>query len=284
MIQIKKSLYDYSLIVTSSLENGSGTGERYVIDCITGEKRLETEAEKKERYLNDSLSRSKRVAIDYCKNNIFTHFVTITFDSSKVDVTDTEMLRKRILKYFNNFKNRHDYNFKYIIVPEYGEKNGRIHFHGMVYQENVKYLKHLAYGDYFEENLFNNFGSCKWRKIKNYDSRLQNYISKYITKDLIRCYKCSYFCSKGLKRSKVVYSNVRNTLQNYKPTMKDRLVKCLVSWLEENNLFIHTDYCDIFTMSIQQYNDFIESHNFVVNRKYKKYTFNDLFMYERGCL
>lgn len=238
-----------------------------------------TEEEKKEKYLNDSIMRSKRVAIDYCKNNIFTHFVTISFDSKKVDINNIDVLRRRICKYFNNFRNREDRNFRYIIIPEYGETNGRIHFHGMVYQENCSHLKHLAYGDYVETRLFDNFGGCKWRKIHGYDGRLQNYISKYITKDLLRIYKCSYFCSKGLKRSKVVYTNIRTTLKNYQPTIKDRLVNCLISWLEENKLFIHTEHCDFFTLTIKQYNDFIESHNFVINRKYKKYNFNQ-FLFE----
>ena len=84
-----------------------------------------------------------------------------------------------------------------------------------------------------------------------------------------------------MKRSKLVYTSIRNTLKDYVPTIKDKLFKCLVTWLEENNLFIHTDYCDFFTLTYKEYDDFVESHNFVINRKQKQLTFNDLIFYER---
>lgn len=279
MIQIKKSLYDYTISLFTEQKNSDSTQfvERIIWDNReTGECHFETSQEKKERYLQESIARSKRVAIDYCKNNKFNYFVTISFDSKKVDVNDIVYLRKRICKYFNNFRTRYDNNFRYIIVPEYGEKNGRIHFHGMVYQENKKFLKHLAYADYREGNLFNGLGACKWRKINHYDSRLQNYISKYITKDLLRIYKCSYFCSKGLKRSILVYSNIRTKEFNHVPNLKDRMVRSLVSWIQENNLFVHLDYVDVFTFSIEMFNSFVEEHHFLLNRKGKQLSFNDL--------
>lgn len=278
MIKITKSNFDYNIILFSDNQGGECNTQlsfdNIVVDNIDNK--------------NDNLSayyRAKHVIRDYAKNNIFNYFVTITIDSNKFDVTADLDIKAKLLKYFNNLRNRYDKSFRYILVAERGKKNDRLHFHGLIYLENTVNLYHLNGKNYRDEWLFNNFGANRFTKIKEYNMQCVNYISKYIVKEEFenKIYKYNYFCSKGLKRSKEIYTDVRSTLPTYLDTLKDRMFKSLVVFLQDNNLFVYYEFCSFASIPISMFEDFISSHNFIIDKKTHQLTFNDLFFMKGEC-
>lgn len=185
---------------------------------------------------DSNLYRAKSKILDYAKNNTFNYFITITVDDKKYDLTNYEEIRKVITKYFNNFKNRYDSEFKYILVAELGSKNNRLHFHGLVYLSNTRNLKHIRNGLYRDMKLFDTLGANQFKKIKDYDISCALYCSKYIEKDnsAVNLYSRYYFCSKGLKTSKNI------TYLFEEKSLEDLFLYCCSCGLLSNGVYADT--------------------------------------------
>lgn len=161
---------------------------------------------RKEKALKDSLRRAKVAVVDYALNNDFEYFGTITINSDWHDVSTPEgqvVALDKLLKAFNNYRERMSAAFRYIFCPEYGEKKGRLHFHFLV--------KGLADGDLFKNEykhldwqyIRDRFGHVQITKIGKTDNDRRNvafYCSKYITKDNIQLRSHRYFFSKDLTK------------------------------------------------------------------------------------
>lgn len=264
MLKITKSNLDYNVYILSSFKTRSSSKAGTNLD-------LENDSNLSAYY------RAKNTIRDYAKNNNFNYFLTITFDSKKVDISNELYIKKTILKRFNNFKNRYDSNFKYIIVAERGKKTDRLHFHGLIYMENTKSLKHIGGGNYRDSWLFDNFGANCFKPIKEYSMKVVNYITKYITKDSYQThiYKYNYFCSNGLKRSEVVYKYADN--HEFVSRQFDfNFITYLLKWLNENNLIEDYQFCSYANITNEMFTNFLESHNLLNNENYKQISFNDL--------
>lgn len=159
-------------------------GEEY--HSITGAKRTE---ESKQNSIKNSIARTKRKIYDYAFSNDWTngYFFTITFNPEYVDSYNYDECLHRI-KTFLKVTKRNNPNFKYIFVPE-KHKSGRFHFHGIgVNCDNLK----LEYSGitYKKDKIYNintrsyKYGFTTVSKIKD-TNKVSNYITKYITKDLI---------------------------------------------------------------------------------------------------
>jgi hypothetical protein len=159
--------------------------------------------ERKMRSLLNSVQRSKAIIREYAHCNDFNYFVTFTFDDEKIDRYDYNLIKQKLTRFFNNYKNKKQQNFKYLIVPEF-HKDGAIHFHGLLYIDEEEltenengYLTWLRYQK--------RFGYISLSKIVDKD-KTANYITKYVTKDiaLAEKYKNRYFCSSGLKKKELL--------------------------------------------------------------------------------
>lgn len=245
MIKLTESLFDKKIVIYSNqLENKKL--------CEVKRKN------KKGTFVSDSsVIRARSRLIDYAKNNIFNYMITITFDEKKFSASNLFVARKKIIKYFNNYKNRYDSTFRFIIIPELGSENKRLHFHGLIYCESpdkldLKFLfidKKLKTKKYRSEWFFKNFGANTFEKINNYSLGCVSYITKYITKDVLNncaLYSCSYFCSRGLKTSKTIYSNDGS---------KKDLFFNFVSYLNDLGMFKSYDFCDFLIMSNDCFSD-----------------------------
>lgn len=175
--------------------------------------------------LKQSVSRSRRVVRDLILCNDFDFFCTFTFNPDKVDRFDYESCRKKLVKFFNNFKNRYAPDFKYLVIPEEHEKGG-YHFHGVlsgmpdgeiIVPETVFYKDKFTYELVMKPNVKkyrswpryeNSFGFFNCSPIQNHDA-CAFYITKYITKDLCKMPvgRSVYFCSHGLRRPELVFSD-----------------------------------------------------------------------------
>lgn len=164
-------------------------------------------------YENESALRARRTCIDYGLNNVWNYFITITFDDSKVNIQDKESILRSLLQYFNNYQKRIDNDFRYLIIPEIGEDNGRLHFHGLAYLSNLSHLSYLYFDKktfnrvYRNDKLYKRFGANQFIKINKLTEAVVYYISKYITKSDNRIFSRFYYCSKGLKKSVKVPMN-----------------------------------------------------------------------------
>lgn len=164
-------------------------------------------------YDKESALRARRTCIDYGFNNEWNYFITITFDDSKVNIEDKEAILRNLLDYFKYYKRFIDNDFRYLIIPELAEANGRLHFHGLVYLSNLAHLSYLYFDKktfnrvYRNDKLFKRFGANQFIKINKLTEAVIYYISKYITKTDERIFSRFYYCSKGLKKSAKVSIN-----------------------------------------------------------------------------
>lgn len=175
-----------------------------------------------EHRLEESLSRSRRLIMEYILCNQFDLFCTFTFDKMKVrDRADFKDLSKRLRGFFNDHKKRLDPEFKYLVVPEL-HKDGSVHFHGVI---NATYglcsrleidwrrpdgrltkIKNTkGYMDWAEySKRFGHF-SCSWIRDQ---VGCSVYVSKYMTKDIADWFQKNdkmVLHSQGLRRPELVY-------------------------------------------------------------------------------
>ena len=182
MITIKKNNYYSEIIFTKSKNNDYNVNENTENENTENEN---IENKNTRNYLDESLLRSKRTILDYALNNNFNYFVTFTFDASKINRSNFNACKNKILKAFNNFKNRYDSELKYVLVPELHKNGIAIHFHGLIYTSNFTFLKKLYFSkDYFtnvyrHDFFFKRFGANCFIPIINSSERVAFYITKY---------------------------------------------------------------------------------------------------------
>lgn len=165
---------------------------------------------KKERSINSSISRTKNKIYDYCRANKWDYFLTLTLDPSKVDRYNFEDCVKKVSKWIENFKKRKSSSFKYIGVPE-KHKDGAYHFHFLCsgVPENLLSFsgKYTKGKDKKEIYNLDSYG-LGWSTLVKVGSsvldnaKVSNYITKYITKELIldTPNKKRYWCSRNLDK------------------------------------------------------------------------------------
>lgn len=144
------------------------------------------------------MSRAKQKLKEYCFNNNFEFFVTLTINSINCDRYSLVACQNKMKKIFKSIK-RKFYDFKYVIITEQ-HKDGAFHFHGLIkgIPENHIYINKNGYL-YLEE--FNQLG---FNSLIPFDNNIKfvNYIMKYISKNPIKdTTNHIYFASRGLKTS-----------------------------------------------------------------------------------
>lgn len=179
--------------------------------------------------LENSISRSKSKVFELALCNEWQYMVTVTQDEKKRDRYNLSSLKKSHGDVIRNHNAYHDTDIRYLTVPE-PHKDGAWHMHGLYmgipdseltpYTLDMK-LPHsirkklLAGKQVYNWSLLSErFG---WVVVEPIESRkgCAGYISKYITKELakskVKFNEHLYYCSRGLKRAKVLY---RNTIIN----------------------------------------------------------------------
>ncbi|MFA5080409.1 MAG: hypothetical protein WC472_02165 [Candidatus Paceibacterota bacterium] len=168
--------------------------------------------EKIEADPNNSLYRTKRIINELINCNAWEwhkkngrpyppYFLTLTFKENIQDLKEAN-------REFSKFIQRYNYELfgekkarlKYLGVPEF-QKRGAIHYHVIIF--NLPYKKKRVY-----RTLFKLWGKGRVElKIVVTMKSLINYLSKYLTKDLLDnklSNKKRYFCSRNLKKPVVI--------------------------------------------------------------------------------
>lgn len=148
-----------------------------------------------------SIERTRSTLVDLCLCNEFDLFCTFTFDPKRYNSKSINFCKNYMNHWIRNSKARHSKHLEYLIVPEY-HKSGAIHFHALFKHYDGQLRPSGVYQNGRE--VFNiphwHFGFSTACKIDNQNA-VANYISKYITKDMIT-FSCDkrYYCSQGLRR------------------------------------------------------------------------------------
>ncbi|HGI4039696.1 TPA: hypothetical protein ACJSOQ_001993 [Streptococcus agalactiae] len=173
--------------------------------------------------------RIKRRIRHYLLCNDFDLFWTLTFDDAKINSHDYLIVKKKIRTWLKAQREKYG-KFRYIFIPEL-HKNGRLHFHGVTggFSPKLTKARNTKTGRLIKKNgkqVYNvdsyQLGFSTVTKIDS-SKKVANYITKYITKDLLAIpsgYKQpKYFSSRGLIKPIVSYENLeRNYFEGLTPS------------------------------------------------------------------
>lgn len=176
------------------------------------EKYEKTDYEKEKENKKRSTRRSKQHIYDMARANSWDYFATFTFSSDRYDYG---LCKKRLTKWFNNFKQRYCNDFEYLCVPEMHE-DGAWHFHALIQSKQLP--DYLSSGWHPGKYVISKYGLgiCELEPVKDVN-RVSMYITKYITKDLINNVKNKrrYFYSSGMSYSQEVKVNSSKSLYDF---------------------------------------------------------------------
>lgn len=197
--------------------------------------------------LERSLVRTKRKLFEIAACNDFTHFCTFTFSDDRYDYQEC---KRKLTKFFNNYKSRKSSNFIYCVVPEQ-HKDGAFHFHGFVggvadftVPDTIKKrMPDGSYADvpntpaYLSWSSYN-LGWFNASPLRDHYATAK-YVSKYITKEIIEQSNafpvgCQLLLhSNGLNVPDVKYKNLISTgsvdmLRDYAPSPVVNRPGCMI--------------------------------------------------------
>ena len=149
-----------------------------------------------------SLSRTLTAITDLSRSNAWEWFVTLTFDSQKVDRYDYSAVTKALSTWLSNIRRKCP-SLRYLIVPEL-HQDGAYHFHGLL--ANCDGLG-LVYSGVIQnkKKVYNipsfRLGFTNVQRVTD-TNRVAVYVTKYMTKDLCELTpgKKRYWASRNLNR------------------------------------------------------------------------------------
>lgn len=172
--------------------------------------------------LRNSLSRSKRIVWELAQCNNWEHFITLTFDAEKANRYRLEDICKKLGKWVNNYNSRKGARIKYLLIPEQ-HKDGAWHLHGLLMGLPISHLRPFSLNERIPTRIKEllrarrqiydwpayrqSFGYVTVEAIRD-PLRCAAYITKYITKDLLRSAVSFnahvYYSSHGLNRAELL--------------------------------------------------------------------------------
>lgn len=148
----------------------------------------------------NSMSRTVQKVYDIARSNKWEYFFTLTFNQNYVDRYDYQKVTEKLTNWLDKYR-RLNPNMKYLIIPEY-HKDKAFHFHGLFANLDKTTFKDSGIKDKQGRIIYNiqsyKLGFTTVTEITSHE-KATNYITKYITKELIEL-------SKGKKR----YWNSKN--------------------------------------------------------------------------
>ena len=177
-----------------------------------------------EKKLDNNISRTRSTIYDIVASNPWDYFVTLTIDGEKYNREDLHTFEKDLQKMITNYNYNHKTSICFLFIPEFHSDKKSYHLHGLMsgFPENClapftsdmhlpEYiLNKIKSGKdvYFWKQYRERFGFCVIEPVQNPDA-VSAYMTKYITEDLASTVQelnaHAYFCSRGLKRSKIVH-------------------------------------------------------------------------------
>lgn len=158
------------------------------------------------------MNRTKKQVYDYARANRWDWFVTLSTNKEKVDRYNDQEVERKLSKWLSNIRQRKAKDLKYLIVKE-RHKDGALHFHCLMAEtgelefveaKNYHTGSDLWFGGQQVYNLTDwKLGWSTATKVKD-TLRASNYITKYITKEMIsERHRKRYWVSNNLDKGKV---------------------------------------------------------------------------------
>lgn len=143
-----------------------------------------------DRSQNNSINRTINKIYEITRSNLWEYFVTFTFSPDKCNRFDYDDVTKVFHQWIDRVKKSISPNLKYIFVPE-KHKSGAFHFHGLI--SNIGDMKLVNSGHKSKGKIIYNIdsydlGFTTATKVSD-TSKVSNYITKYITKELLNVSK-----------------------------------------------------------------------------------------------
>jgi len=187
-----------------------------------------------DKKLDCNIRRAKNTVKELVLCNDWEYFVSLTLDKQKYDRYNLQKFNKDLSQYIRDLRKKYRADIEYLLIPEQ-HKDGAWHMHGFLMglpkTELEIFDKEQRLPYYILDRLKNGaeiynwvgyqdrFGFCSIEPIRDRD-RVSSYVTKYITKDLASSVKelnaKMYYCSRGLRRAKVIKKGCATEL--YKPT------------------------------------------------------------------
>jgi len=160
--------------------------------------------------LNTSQNRTMQQVYDYARANVWEWFVTLTTSAKQVDRLDDEQVEQKLSKWLNNMRYKKAPDIKYLVVKE-RHKDGALHFHALMANTGQLMFREAENnGNGIWHNGQQVYNLTDWKlgfstatRIKD-TLRASNYITKYITKDMVtEKHRKRYWASKNLLTGQV---------------------------------------------------------------------------------
>lgn len=135
------------------------------------------------RRIEDWITRLK----EELKSSTFASFLTLTYNDD--NLPDDNLPSKKDVQLFHRYLRRKHLEFKYFTVSENGERNGRIHYHGIYFfKANYANLYDILHDTWNKGFIY--LGQANGKTIR--------YVTKYILKDYAGTNQNFYLMSKNL--------------------------------------------------------------------------------------
>ena len=184
-----------------------------------------------EKKLDNNISRSRSTIYDIVASNPWEYFVTLTIDGEKYNREDLHAFEKDLQKMITNYNAYNKTSIRFLYIPEFHKDKKSIHLHGVMSGIPEKCLEPFALDMYLPKYILNKlksgkdiyfwkqyrerFGFCVVEPVQSPDA-VSAYMTKYITEDLASTVQelgaHTYFCSRGLKRSKIIHRGTLSTV------------------------------------------------------------------------
>ncbi len=196
---------------------------KYAVDTMPELRKPSVKGEVNHEKLKNNISRTKTTIYDLAMSNPWEYFVTLTIDGAKHDRGDLHSYEKSLKNLIKNYNARHNAKIRYLLIPEFHADKKSYHMHGLMMGIPEECLEKFTADMHLPESILEKvgegkcvsswkqyaerFGHCVIEEIRNADA-VSAYMTKYITEDLdstvTELNAHSYYCSRGLARSKIV--------------------------------------------------------------------------------
>lgn len=227
---------------TEHFVNNPFTGE---YELLTDVDALEYVRQKKEHSLQSSYARTKKNIYDYARCVKWEYFITLTYDSKKVDRYDFDACMKKARQWFNNQQKRYSSFLKYLIVPEQ-HKDGAWHVHGLV--SDTGNMSIVDSGKRIGKQVIYNLSGWKngfsTATVVTDTYKVSGYIVKYITKDLCSVSegKRRFYHSNNLELpQKKIFDVPRDKIDEFIKILSESL-GATVTWRSDVGGYLDTSY------------------------------------------
>lgn len=147
---------------------------------------LRTEEQEK-HCISVSATHAKNRVYRIARSNKWDWFITLTFDRTKTDASDYDIIVTRLHKFLSNIQQRKCPDMKYLIIPELHADKKHYHFHGLLSDCDGLHFIYSGRNDRKSGLPIYNikdwgYGFTTATRVQH-SGKASSYITKYITKD-----------------------------------------------------------------------------------------------------